>query len=234
MTIEIKDLTKVYGSRKVLDIPDVGIQEGEIVGFVGNNGAGKTTLFRLILDLIRPATGQIFSQGSQVSQDEYWKSYTGSYLDEGFLIDYLTPEEYFEFVGRLNGLSKQAVHLRLQDFEDLFNGEILNTGKYIRDLSKGNKNKVGIVASMIINPRVLVLDEPFASLDPTTQFRLKNIIKNSKARDVTMLLSSHDLTHVTEVCDRIIVLEKGLIVKDFQVNDNTLRNLEEYFSDQRG
>ncbi len=232
MIVEIKEITKIYNRQKVVDIPNTSINEDETVGLVGNNGAGKTTLFRMILDLIRPMTGKILSKGEDVAKGDHWKTYTGSYLDEGFLIEYLTPEEYFEFAGGLNGLSKQDVQLRLNDFDDLFNGEVLKKGKYIRDLSKGNKNKTGIVAAMMINPQILVLDEPFASLDPTTQIQLKRIIRENKARDVTMLISSHDLTHVTEVCDRIIVLEKGLIINDFETNDNSLRELEQYFSNK--
>lgn len=230
MIIEIKEITKEYGGRKVVDIPDASIVEGEITGVVGNNGAGKTTLFRMILDLIRPTTGHILSKGDDVSKDDQWKAYTGSYLDEGFLIDYLTPEEYFEFVGGLNNLSKREVYFRLKPFEEMFAGEVLKKGKYIRDLSKGNKNKVGIAAAMLIHPQVLVLDEPFANLDPTTQIRLKKIIHENKAADVTMLISSHDLNHVAEVCDRIIVLEKGKIVKDLKTNEDTLKELQQYFS----
>jgi ABC-2 type transport system ATP-binding protein len=184
----------------------------------------------MILDLIRPTSGQIFSKGVDVSQDDHWKTYTGSYLDEGFLIDYLTPEEYFEFIGGLNELTRQEVYLRLQPFIEMFNGEVLNKRKYIRDLSKGNKNKVGIAAAMMIRPQILVLDEPFANLDPTTQIRLKKILRESKAKDVTMLISSHDLNHITEVCDRIILLEKGVVIKDFTKNEDSLKELETYFS----
>lgn len=230
MLIEIKEIEKVYGKRKVVDIPFIGIDQGETVGLVGNNGAGKTTLFRMVLDLIRPTHGTIFSKGEDVSSTDHWKTYTGSFLDEGFLIDYLTPEEYFEFIGGLNDISQQEIKERLQSFKEIFNGEILNKGKYIRDLSKGNKNKVGIAAAMMINPQLLVLDEPFASLDPTTQIRLKNLIKQNKANDVTMFISSHDLNHVTDVCDRIVVLEKGLIIKDFKTNEDSLKELESYFS----
>lgn len=230
MIIEIKDITKVYGTRKVVNISHATIEEGETIGLVGNNGAGKTTLFRMILDLIRPTSGSIFSKGEDVAQSDHWKTYTGSYLDEGFLIDYLTPEEYFEFIGGLNGLTKQEVYLRLQPFAELFNNEIMNKGKYIRDLSKGNKNKVGIAGAMVTRPQVLVLDEPFANLDPTTQIRLKKIIKDNKANDLTTLISSHDLTHVTEVCDRIILLEAGVIIKDIQTNADTLKELESYFA----
>lgn len=232
MLIEIKDIEKVYAKRAVVNIPYAGIAEGETVGLVGNNGAGKTTLFRMILDLIRPTKGAVFSKGEDVASSDHWKNYTASYLDEGFLIEYLTPEEYFEFVGSLYNLSKIEVHEKLAAYKELFNDEILNKGKYIRDLSKGNKNKVGIVAAMLQNPSVLVLDEPFASLDPTTQIRLKKLIKESKSRDMTTLISSHDLNHVTEVCDRIILLEKGLIIKDFKTQEDSLKELESYFSEK--
>lgn len=231
MALEIKEITKVYEGRRVVNIPHLVINDGETVGLVGNNGAGKTTLFRMILDLIRPTTGVILSKGDDVSKDDHWKTYTGSYLDEGFLIDYLTPEEYFEFVGGLNDLSKQEVYSRLKVFDDLFNGEVLNKKKYIRDLSKGNKNKVGIATAMMLRPQMLVLDEPFANLDPTTQIRLKKIIKENKTNDLTTFISSHDLNHVTEVCNRIILLEKGVVIKDFETNESSLRELEQYFSD---
>ena len=183
-----------------------------------------------MLDLIRPSKGIVLSDGKDVSSGGGWKSYTGSYLNEGFLIDYLTPEEYFEFIGSLNDLPKQEVYSRLESFEELFNGEILGKKKYIRDLSQGNRNKVGISAAMMIRPRVLILDEPFANLDPTTQFRLKKIFKESRSHDVTTLISSHDLDHIIEVCDRIILLEKGIIIKDFKTNEDTLTELEYYFS----
>lgn len=232
MLIEIKEIEKVYGNRTVVNIPYIGIAEGETIGLVGNNGAGKTTLFRMILDLIRPTRGAVFSKGENVSTSDHWKEYTASYLDEGFLIEYLTPEEYFEFVGSLSNLSKAEVHEKLSGYKELFNDEILNKGKYIRDLSKGNKNKVGIVAAMLQNPQILILDEPFASLDPTTQIRLKKLVKESKSRDMTTLISSHDLNHVTEVCDRILLLEKGLIIKDFKTQEDSLKELEFYFAEK--
>ena len=230
MLIEIKDLKKVYNQRTVVNIPVAQIDNGETIGLVGNNGAGKTTLFRMILDLIRTDQGAVLSKGINVAENDQWKSYTGSFLDEGFLIEYLTPEEYFEFIGSLNHLSRETIRERLHPFEEIFNGEILNKGKYIRDLSKGNKNKVGIAAAILINPELLILDEPFANLDPTTQIRLKNIIRNFKGRETTTLISSHDLNHVTEVCDRIVLLEKGEIIKDFKTNADTLKELEFYFS----
>jgi ABC-2 type transport system ATP-binding protein len=232
MIIEIKDLIKTYSGREVLHIDNLGINAGETIGIVGNNGAGKTTLFRLLLDLIRADKGSVLSKGETVANSSHWKEYTASYLDEGFLIDYLTSEEYFEFIGSLHNLSKSDVAHLLDQYTEFFNGEILNRSKFIRDFSKGNKNKVGIVAALIQNPEVLVLDEPFGSLDPTTQIRLKNLLKNLKNKNsVTTLISSHDLNHVTEVCDRIILLEKGLIIKDFHTNQNSLKELETYFAE---
>ena len=232
MILEIKNLKKVYGEKTVVNIEALHIAEGETVGLVGNNGAGKTTFFRMLLDLIRPSEGSILSKGENVMQTDSWKDYTASFLDEGFLIDYLTPEEYFIFIGSLHNLSQADVSSYLSRYTEFFNGEILNSGKYIRDFSKGNQNKVGIAAALMQNPEILVLDEPFANLDPTTQIRLKTILKGLKTeKQLTTFISSHDLNHVTDVCDRIILLEKGLVIKDFIKDENSLKELEEYFSE---
>jgi ABC-2 type transport system ATP-binding protein len=232
MILEINNLKKVYGNKAVVDIAHLEIREGETIGLVGNNGAGKTTLFRMLLDLIRPSKGEVLSKGENVMNSGSWKNYTASFLDEGFLIDYLTPEEYFLFIGSLNGLSAADVTDYLKHYLEFFNNEILNSGKYIRDFSKGNQNKIGIAAALMQNPELLILDEPFANLDPTTQIRLKTLIKSLKTdHKMATLISSHDLNHVTDVCDRIILLEKGQIIKDFMKDENTLRELEEYFSE---
>lgn len=229
--IEIQGLKKGYYGVNVVNIPQLSIKKGESIGLIGNNGAGKTTLFRMILDLIRPDTGEVLSQEKNVSSSEVWKEYTASYLDEGFLIDHLTPEEYFQFIGGLHDKNKTQVDADLQNFSEFFNGEILDKGKYIRDLSKGNQTKVGVVSCLIQNPQLLMLDEPFANIDPSTQIRLKTIIKNlNKEKQITCLISSHDLNHVTELCDRILLMEKGKIIKDIATNSNTLQELEEYFS----
>lgn len=232
MMLEIRDLKKVYSDKPVVNIEHLQIGQGETIGLVGNNGAGKTTLFRMILDLIRPSTGSVLSKGENVMQSDVWKNYTASFMDEGFLIDYLTPEEYFVFIGSLHQLSVADVKDYLLRYAEFFNGEILDKGKYIRDFSKGNQNKVGIAAALMQNPEILILDEPFANLDPTTQIRLKTLIKSLKQQHtMTTLISSHDLNHVTDVCDRIILLEKGLVIKDFNKDENTLKELEAYFSE---
>ena len=229
--IEIKNLTKTYGTQTVLDIPGLNIRKGESFGLVGNNGAGKTTMFRCVLDLIRPSSGFVMSKGHDVSKNETWKLYTGSYLDDGFLIDFLTPEEYFQFVADVYGLSEGDIRSFYHDFDDFFNHEILGKRKLIRDLSSGNRQKIGISAALMARPEIIILDEPFNSLDPTTQIRLKNLLKTMHGeKETTMLISSHDLNHITEVCDRIVVLHEGKIVHDLQTNQDTLKTLEDYFS----
>ena len=229
MILEVKNLRKVYGDKTVVNIENIQIEQGETVGLVGNNGAGKTTFFRMLLDLIRPTDGEILSKNENVAQGDHWKSYTASFLDEGFLIDYLTPEEYFTFIGSLSNLSIADVSAYLTHYGEFFNNEILNSGKYIRDFSKGNQVKVGIAAALMQKPEILILDEPFANLDPTTQIRLKNLLK-AQAGSMTTFISSHDLNHVTDVCNRIILVEKGQVIKDFKTDENTLKELESYFS----
>jgi len=229
--IHVENLTKAYGTTTVLNIPILDIPKGQSFGLVGNNGAGKTTFFSLLLDLIPPSSGKITSNGVEISSSEAWKPFTSSFIDETFLIGYLTPEEYFYFIGDLRGWNKADVDAFLAPFADFFNDEILNKKKYIRDLSKGNSKKVGVVAALIGNPEIIILDEPFANLDPTTQIRLKKIIKDLAAtKEVTILVSSHDLQHTVEVSNRIVALDKGIIVKDIQTSAETMKELEAFFS----
>jgi len=229
--IYVNQLQKEYNGIYVLDIPSLTISDRESFGLVGNNGAGKTTFFRLILDLIEATWGEITLDELPIVRNEEWKSKVGSFLDEGFLIDYLTPEEYFSFVAKLHHLSKDDLSIFLQSMEDFFNGEVLGTKKLIRDFSKGNQKKIGIVAALIGNPKYLILDEPFTNLDPSSQIRLKRFLNDlQKNFNITMLISSHDLNHITEVCNRIVILEKGIIVKDLQRSEDTLKELENYFA----
>lgn len=229
--IKVENITKTYGQTTVLNLPHLEIPKGQSFRLVGNNGAGKTTFFSLLLDLIQPSTGSIFSNEIEISKSEAWKPFTSAFIDETFLIGYLTPEEYFYFIGELRGWNKADVDGFLKDFTDFFNDEILNKRKYLRDLSKGNLKKVGIVGALIGNPEVIILDEPFANLDPTTQIRLKRILINlAENPEVTILVSSHDVQHTVEVSNRIVALEKGMIVKDLITSSETMRELQEFFS----
>ncbi len=229
--IQVNNLTKKYNNSTVLNIQELEIPKGQSFGLVGNNGAGKTTFFSLLLDLIEPTTGGIINHTIQVNTNENWKKFTGAFLDESFLIGYLTAEEYFYFIGELRGQNKADVDALLKKYEEFFNNEILNTKKYLRDLSKGNMKKVGIIATLIGNPEVVILDEPFANLDPTTVNRLKKIVKElAENPEITVLISSHDLIHTVEVCNRIVALNKGEVVKDIITSEETLKELEAFFA----
>ena len=229
--IKAYSLSKEYRGEKVLNLSELEIPKGELFGLIGNNGAGKTTFFSLLLDLIEATSGTVEINNIMVHQSEAWKPFISAFIDESYLIGYLTVEEYFYFLGSLRGKTIVEVDSWIKAYEPFFNGEILNQKKYLRDFSKGNQKKVGIVGALIGQPEVIVLDEPFANLDPTTQIRLKSLIKEEAMNNgTTFLISSHDLTHVTEVCDRIVLLEKGTVLKDIKKTSSTLKELEQYFS----
>ena len=213
--ITVTNLSKKYSGQTVLGILDLEVPKGQKFGLVGNNGSGKTTLFSLLLDLIEASTGNVTFNKIDVHKSEEWKPYTSAFIDESYLISYLTVEEYYYFLGNLRAVSKEEINIWVQEFEPFFNGEILGQKKYLRDLSKGNQKKAGIVGTLIGKPELVILDESFANLDPTTQIRLKKLIRDeAEKHGTTFLISSHDLIHVIEVCDRIVLLEKGLAIKD--------------------
>ena len=232
MEIKIHNLKKTYGSKTAVDIPDYTLQGPEILGLMGNNGAGKTTLFRLMLDLLKADSGDVCLDGTDVSQSEDWKSHVGAYMDESFLIDYLTPEEYFYFVGKMYGLTKEEVDKRVARFERFMNGEVIGQKKLIRNYSAGNKQKIGIISAMLHQPQVLVLDEPFNFLDPSSQSIIKHLLKAyNEETGATILVSSHNLNHTVDICPRIALLENGKIIRDIDNKGNSAeKELEDYFN----
>lgn len=225
------NLSKSYNNRKVLSVPRLEIPPGQLFGLVGNNGAGKTTFFNLLLDLIPPSSGHVTNKGIRVDLQEDWKGHTAAFLDESFLIGYLSPEEYFYFIGSLRGMNQADVDRALEVFRDFFKDEVLGQRKYLRDLSRGNQKKAGIAAAFLGDPEVVVLDEPFANLDPSTQIRLKSYLSALAGTGTrTILISSHDLLHLTEVCDRIVLLHEGEMLRDLKTSGDTLKELENFFS----
>ena len=232
MEYKIQNLVKQYGKNTVLDIPELVIKSGELVGLVGNNGAGKTTLMRLMLDLIEATEGYVESDGLRVEQDATWKRYTGSFIDGHFLVDFYTPEEYFGFIARVYQLTKDTLDARLEQYRSLMHDEILGTRKYLRQFSEGNRQKIGIIGAMLINPKVLILDEPFNYLDPSSQITVAKLIcQMNEQLGTTVIISSHNLSFVSEISTRILLLEKGHIIKDLPNHDGSAtKELEDYFN----
>ena len=254
MDIIIKDLKKTFGEKVAVDIPELTIHSGELLGLVGNNGAGKSTLFRLILDLIKADTGTVHMQtpsnfplkgenkeasplrggweGSvNVADTEIWKDWTGAFVDESFLIDYLTPDEYFQFIARLTDTSDEQLQEFLAQYQHFMADELAGQKKLIRTLSAGNKQKVGIMAAMLLRPQVLILDEPFNFLDPSSQNAIKHLLKNyNEETGATILVSSHNLQHTVDISNRIVLLEHGKVIHDIDNREKQAQTiLENYF-----
>ncbi|MCL2860772.1 MAG: ABC transporter ATP-binding protein [Oscillospiraceae bacterium] len=232
--INITDLKKIYSKVTAVDIPSLNIDQGEIVGIVGNNGAGKTTLLRLCLDLIKATKGTVRLNGIEVSSDDRWKKVTGSYLDTNFLIEFLTAKEFLYFTGEAYSLSNAEIDKRKIVFEKFMTNEITGNEKYIHELSSGNKQKIGIVSAMIIQPEILILDEPFNFLDPSSQIIVKRLLLDYNQKyGTTILLSSHNLQHVTDICSRIILVESGNVIRDYTtINDVALLEIKQYFENK--
>lgn len=229
--ITIQNLKKQFGETIACDIPELNINDGDILGLVGNNGAGKTTLFRMMLDLLKPDEGEVTLDGVNPALSEEWKATTGAYIDEGFLIDFLTPEEYFAFIGKITDMRQEEVDERLKDFERLAGGEVFGQKKLIRNLSAGNKQKVGIISALFNRPKLVILDEPFNFLDPSSQNILKHeLTAYAQQTGATILVSSHNLLHTIEISTRIALMEKGHIIRDItSVDESSKAELENYF-----
>lgn len=235
MNIIIQNLKKSFGDKVAVNIDSFKINSGEILGLVGNNGAGKSTLFRLILDLIKADEGIVRMADStrdiNVAETEEWKDWTGAYVDDSFLIDYLTPDEYFQFIARISGKEPNELEQFLEKFKHFMADEITGQKKFIRNLSAGNKQKVGIMAAMLLQPQILILDEPFNFLDPSSQNAIKHLLKKyNEETNATILVSSHNLQHTVDICPRIALLEHGVIIKDIENKEGQAqRELEDYF-----
>lgn len=266
MKIQLQQLSKTFGEKVAVDIPQLEIGNGEIIGLVGNNGAGKTTLFRLLLDLLRADSGSVLltpqrdsttrtsvlsSLSSQTPQSaapsnvyqesidpaksEEWKKMTGAFIDDTFLIDFLSVEEYLDFIIKVQGLTPMdwngSDDPLVQGFKEFAEGQIFDQKKLIREYSAGNKQKIGIMAAMISRPELLILDEPFNFLDPTGQNFLKKLLLDYHCRTgATILISSHNLQHLVDVSTRVVLLEDGKVIEDL-ANDNrqALTALNDYF-----
>jgi len=230
--IRIKNLEKHYGEF-CLNIENLTIKDSEIFGIVGNNGAGKTTFLRSIMHLIQPEEGEIFIEEINVLKKETLKKEgkLRAYLNEKFLIPYLTPREYIDITAELLQLSETEVEATIEKYSDLLPDSFDEGNKLIRELSTGNKIRTGIIGALLSSPEYLLLDEPFANLDPTSRKILnRSLIELNEEKGITVVVSSHDIANIADLCTRVTILEKGEIVRDVQASDKSYEELQEYFS----
>ncbi len=216
--IRTEKLTKSYGSHRGIAEVDMEVSQGEVFGFLGPNGAGKTTTIRILLDLIRPTSGKAFVFGIESSADPSAIHRRIGYLPGEFtLYDRLTGGQTLEYFGNLRGGVDKAYQARLVERFDL------DPSRRFREYSKGNKQKVGLVAALQHRPELLLLDEPTAGLDPLVQQTFFAVMREAVTGGGTVFLSSHILSEVERSCDRVAIIREGRLVQVDRVD--ALRDL---------
>ena len=226
--IKIQKLSKSFNGVEALNIEDLEIHPGECIGIVGNNGAGKTTFFKSVLDLLKPDSGFVSVEDVHVNISADWQNHLNAFIDESFLIEFLKPKEYLTFILKMKN-SQFGVEELLTNYSDFSNKDIDENKKYIRDLSTGTKVRIGVLSLLAGDPKYMIMDEPFAHLDPTSQAKLRKLIRAQKDKGRTVIVSSHNLQNIAESCDRVILIESGMVKYDVVVNDENMKKLGAYF-----
>src|SRR5580698_9785383 len=217
MSIEVKDLTKIYGEQKAVDNISFSINNGEIVGFLGPNGAGKSTTMKIITGYLQQDAGEAWVSGTRVQEQPMITKRKIGYLPESNpLYQDMYVKEYLGFIADVHSIGGQ----RSSVINDAINlvGLTPESKKKIGQLSKGYKQRVGLAAALIHDPEVLILDEPTSGLDPNQIIEIRDVIKNL-GREKTVLFSSHILQEVEAICDRVIIINKGKIVADDKLSN---------------
>ena len=223
MSIEVSNLTKIYGQQKAIDNISFKINKAEIVGFLGPNGAGKSTTMKIITGYLEADHGNAFVSGLNVQSDKLETKKKIGYLPEGNPLYYeMYVREYLEFIANVHQIKnlpagRQGIKNRIEEVIAL-TGLTVESKKKISQLSKGYKQRVGLAAALIHDPEVLILDEPTSGLDPNQIVEIREVIKNL-GKNKTVLFSSHILQEVEAICDRVIIINKGNIVADDQLSN---------------
>ncbi|TCP29289.1 ABC-2 type transport system ATP-binding protein [Scopulibacillus darangshiensis] len=206
MMLSINDVVKRFGNYTAVDHLTLEIPEKQMFGFLGVNGAGKTTTFRMILDLLKPTSGEILWQGRKIS---YKDSHMIGYLpEERGLYPKLKVSDQLVYLGKLRGMAKSDAKKELKGWLDRF-GVSEYYDKRIEELSKGNQQKIQFIAAVIHKPKLLILDEPFSGLDPVNVEVLKRAVIELKDQGVSILFSSHRMDHVEELCEHLCIMDRG-------------------------
>jgi len=218
MSVEVKNLTKIFNQQKAVNNISFSVDEGEILGFLGPNGAGKSTTMKMATSYLPPTSGNIFINGIDVIRDPLSVRKIIGYLPEHnplYLDMYI--KEYLEFAASLHGIKGKTLKARIQDIIAMTGLELERTKK-IGQLSKGYRQRVGLAQAMIHEPEVLILDEPTSGLDPNQIIEIRELIKDfSKQR--TVIFSTHIMQEVQAMCDRVVIIDKGIIVADDKVEN---------------
>ncbi len=218
MSIEIKNLTKVFGKQRAVDNVSFTVEEGEIVGFLGPNGAGKSTTMKIATCYLPPTSGEVSVSGFDVISDPMEVRRRIGYLPEHnplYLDMYL--HEYLSFMGRIYGIGGKILKSRLAEIIEMC-GLGREQNKVLGSLSKGYRQRVGLAQSLIHDPEVLILDEPTTGLDPNQIVEIRNLIKGI-SKNKTVIFSTHIMQEVQAMCDRVIVINEGKIVADDKIDE---------------
>ena len=216
MGLIVEHIDKSFGSFQAIKDLSMEVREGSMFGFLGANGAGKTTTMRMILDIIRPDRGHITWDGKDVR--EVPRHNWGYLPEERGLYPKMVVEDQLLFLARLNGLSKQAAIRELNEWLERFQIQA-NRKRKVEDLSKGNQQKVQFLATIMHDPAILIMDEPFSGLDPVNANVLKEAFLEMHRRGKTIIFSTHQLEQVEEMCEDIVIINKGQAVVQGSVRD---------------
>ena len=218
--LEIKNLTKYYGKIKGVENLSLSLEEGEIFGFIGPNGAGKSTTIRSIMNLINKTKGTVLIDGKEFNRNDITLKEKIGYLpSEIFLYDDLTVKQMLDYH---ESFYKKDTSKRRKELVKLFQ---LDETKKIEDLSLGNQKKLGIILSLIHEPKILILDEPTSGLDPIMQDIFHNVLKEEKKKGTTIFYSTHILSDISKVCDRVGIIKDGELIKVETMKDLSKKNL---------
>ena len=216
MTLRIEHVSKKFQDFTAVDDINLTLEKGKMLGFLGRNGAGKTTSFRMILGLTEPTAGRITYNGKPITSDMY--NIIGYLPEERGLHAKLTVNEELTYLATLKGMKPKAIKTAIDAWLKRF--EITeNKDKKIESLSKGNQQKIQLLASILHEPELLILDEPFSGLDPVNVELLKSAVKELNANGSTIIFSSHRMEHVEELCDDICILNAGKMVEQGSIQE---------------
>ena len=214
--LKVENITKKYGDNVAVDNLSFTVDKGEIFGLLGENGAGKTTTFRVIMGLLEPNAGKVTLDGKKIDYSE--TDYIGFVTEERSLLTKLTVAEQIEFYGTLKGLDKKTIAERLDYWLDRF--EITSyKDRKIKELSKGNQQKIQFISAIINEPKLLILDEPFTGLDPINVKLMKDAIYSLKEKGCSIIFSSHQMEYIEDFCEKLILLVKGKAILNGKLSD---------------